>query len=1037
MKKQFKRLLSLSLVLCLLLSAAPVRASSQESLAEPTLSATPAEPELSATQAAPATPSTPVAEEVTVLWEDETLRGEYEKHFLMSDGSYQAVVYSYPVHELVDGVWVELPAPEQTARGDVSPGNAQTNILDNFVWEGHGVQDSNGVRLYIGNRSGYECQAYIQFATMPTIPAGATITSATMTLNMVSGTSTAYNAKAYQVTGADWTSASLQWSNKPAATVLLAENISHNNKTKYQFSCLAAVQHWYNGDTTGQHENYGIMLCYNDTTIADYNSVYSADCTDAASRPSLTISYTPATSEINVLVNATRQLPLPDSEETLTWTSGNPAIVTVNSSGVITGIMAGETTVTVSAGGTELASYRVYVKIADGVYYIKNVSLGKYLKTTGGVAENTLTTLGEKQTQGLDQLIQLWRIQYMSSGYYNIRPMYRLTMGLQTTSGLANIKTAGVSDNLTGVSANFCWKIEGNSGNYKLLHTGSSALALKATGSTGGYATISTGVYSASNNAYLWNLEGPNTVDNQVLLLDTSTGGAAQGKIFHIGAGAEMSLSDLDLVVSVVCSYSLDQKISWSCDNDSVLIDEETGTVIGRTPGESVTITATKTLQGTACNKSYSVRVAVVPSGTYCIMNQGSEGFLQVDSTSGSGTSVEQMINNANDYRKWTLTLLEDGYYSIKSAKNGLALSIPAGQTANTYVAATLEQYTGSNRQKWALTELTNHHIKIKPKSAEGLSADLVLAVVGAGVNVSAENSVMQLGYLYGDDYVDEWQICSPVNIGVSTDDYTGGCKNGGRSSYYYANQFYNNLLNASGEGMYTLTHRYNKGSVQTASPGDFAEIGAISNDIDFMAYIGHGHAAHDSLGNHLHYDCGDSNTSHSQSTDENSDTYCDHTANVYSSQVRFGSDTSDLRWVWLYTCKFLNAKEDLQIYNASDYPLINNNVYVTNADLRETMNGAHIVMGYATQSFLCTPNTNKFAEYLNDGETIIRAFLRAGHDGEAVGKLYGGTDDHHIQKVLFIPQARYETIYSPHIKYEYEKSDVLILMHDIQETYV
>ena len=73
MKKQFKRLLSLSLVLCLLLSVAPVQAASQKSLAEPTQSPAPAEPELSATQAAPATPSTPVAEEVTVLWEDETL----------------------------------------------------------------------------------------------------------------------------------------------------------------------------------------------------------------------------------------------------------------------------------------------------------------------------------------------------------------------------------------------------------------------------------------------------------------------------------------------------------------------------------------------------------------------------------------------------------------------------------------------------------------------------------------------------------------------------------------------------------------------------------------------------------------------------------------------------------------------------------------------------------------------------------------------------------------------------------------------------
>ena len=53
----------------------------------------------------------------------------------MSDGSYQVEVYAYPVHELVDGVWVEIESTNQNARGDVSPGSAQTNILDNFVVE--------------------------------------------------------------------------------------------------------------------------------------------------------------------------------------------------------------------------------------------------------------------------------------------------------------------------------------------------------------------------------------------------------------------------------------------------------------------------------------------------------------------------------------------------------------------------------------------------------------------------------------------------------------------------------------------------------------------------------------------------------------------------------------------------------------------------------------------------------------------------------------------------------------------------------------
>jgi hypothetical protein len=62
----------------------------------------------------------------------------------------------------------------------------------------------------------------------------------------------------------------------------------------------------------------------------------------------------------------------------------------------------------------------------------------------------------------------------------------------------------------------------------------------------------------------------------------------------------------------------------------------------------------------------------------------------------------------------------------------------------------------------------------------------------------------------------------------------------------------------------------------------------------------------------------------------------------------------------------------------------------------------------------------------------VFDAFFKAGSTGEASIE-----DINHYQKILYIPQARYETIYSPHIKYEYEKLDVLILMHDIQETYV
>ena len=152
MKRQMKKLLTVGLALCLILSAVPVSAATVEQSGGEIA----AEQQSGAVSAAPGTPAVPeAAEEVTVLWEDESLRGEYEKHFLMSDGSYQAEVYAYPVHELVDGVWMEIENTNQNARGDVTAGRDTTNILDNFVWKDHGVQSSTGLRLYIGSRSGY------------------------------------------------------------------------------------------------------------------------------------------------------------------------------------------------------------------------------------------------------------------------------------------------------------------------------------------------------------------------------------------------------------------------------------------------------------------------------------------------------------------------------------------------------------------------------------------------------------------------------------------------------------------------------------------------------------------------------------------------------------------------------------------------------------------------------------------------------------------------------------------------------------------
>lgn len=452
----------------------------------------------------------PLNNEITIVEEDISLRGEYEKHFLMSDGSYQAVVYSSPVHELVDGIWVEIESANPNARDSATTDTEQSNIIDNYVLQGAGVQDNTRDRLYIGNRSAGLTRAFIRFATMPTLPSGAIITDATMTLHLTSGTSTAANASAYQVAD-DWQENTISWSNMPSLGTLQAANISHNNVTYYQFSCLEAVRDWYTNNTSGQNQNYGIMLRYYDESIDDYNAVYSANHTDATKHPTMSITYQIPTSSISVVEDCSYQLSLLDVTETVTWTSSNTTIATVDSSGKVTGVNAGTATISASVDNNIQAIYTVYVRIADGVYRIKNANIGLYLATYGGTIEQTSVRLLAYSDSGDTKFHQLWKVTYLDDGYYSIRPMYQQRMGLHATSNNVDITTTlGFNDILKDVVSYNRWGISATADQtaYNINNVGTTSLALcHVDGAPSPGLGVITAANSGSSASFNWNME--------------------------------------------------------------------------------------------------------------------------------------------------------------------------------------------------------------------------------------------------------------------------------------------------------------------------------------------------------------------------------------------------------------------------------------------------------------------------------------------------------------------------------------------------
>ena len=198
-----------------------------------------------------------------------------------------------------DAQWLNDPSRVYPVVIDplIRTSDVKSNIIDNYVLEGNGVQNRNLDRLYFGKRTNGIARTYIKFRQMPYIPSQATIAFASMRLYVTTGTSTHNPINAYRVTGGDWESSTLKWSNQPAATALLTSNLSasssnSDSKLAYSFSCMSAVQHWYNGSPTGNNQNFGVMIRYANESINDYNAIYSADCTEAVNRPKITITYT-------------------------------------------------------------------------------------------------------------------------------------------------------------------------------------------------------------------------------------------------------------------------------------------------------------------------------------------------------------------------------------------------------------------------------------------------------------------------------------------------------------------------------------------------------------------------------------------------------------------------------------------------------------------------------------------------------------------------------------------------------------------------
>jgi hypothetical protein len=302
---------------------------------------------------------------------------------------------------------------------------------------------------------------------------------------------------------------------------------------------------------------------------------------------------------------------------TVTWNSSNSSVATVNSSGVVTGVQVGTATITAYVSGVEYQTFTVRVTIADGVYRITNTA-GLNLGTYGSIAENTKAKMLSHSNSGFNELCQLWKIAYLDNGYYSIRPMHKLDMGLHaagTTGSSVDIVSMGTSDTLSGVPSLCRWGITPTSDgtSYFINHVGTSSLGMAMDGQIPSVGMgVITNISSNTQGYFKWMLNKVEDPPSGAILYDTSANYVVTNPNRYIAVGETKSLFELNLQAVSYSALTNSASFTWTSSNTSVAtVHSTTGTVTGVAYGSTL-ITASITIAGMTYYQSYSLGVSEI-----------------------------------------------------------------------------------------------------------------------------------------------------------------------------------------------------------------------------------------------------------------------------------------------------------------------------------------------------------------------------------------------------------------------------------------
>lgn len=379
-------------------------------------------------------------------------------------------------------------------------------------------------------------------------------------------------------------------------------------------------------------------------------------------------------------------MPSDASDKTVTWTTGNSAIATVDANGKITAVRAGETTVTATSGGVSETRNIKVLSTVDGIIINEaaptlNANVRETLQLTANpttnVDETGKITWSSSNTEvatisadglvtavssfdgvaGKTIITATWtsdvdatRVKTATIEVTVVAPIQSITFD-KTAINLVNIGSqetiyASIEPNITSDSRTITWSSSDTS-----------------------VATVSNGVITARGKG------------DCVITATTSNGKVVTSKVHVVVPATDLTLntSKLDLqtlngnttaqLVATVAPAGSSDEVEWSSSDNNVVTVDQNGFVTARGEG-----TAIITAKAGNVSKQVSVYV-IVPVTSFDLVSNNSIGILR----HGQSTIVTQVNpSNATD-KKITWKSNDEGVATV--SENGVVTGVGEGNT--------------------------------------------------------------------------------------------------------------------------------------------------------------------------------------------------------------------------------------------------------------------------------------------------------------------------------------------------------------------